>query len=126
MSTDNRSPQNRLHRSEGYRPVFSTPNRSINMARLGTENQTVNCLSRMNRSGLSSVWRDGQQTQAPSLHATNMSKTDRSKVVSKVCEKRSSGVISYRSVIVRTKCAALRCVTGTPFGVPVEPEVNSR
>ncbi len=43
----------------------------------------------MKRPGAISWRSDGQQTQAPRSQATNMSKTERSKVMSKVCEKRS-------------------------------------
>src|SRR5262252_1013203 len=87
-STGNRSPQNRLHRSDGNRPGCSEPNRSMRRPTLGTENQMLSCFSRTKVSGLISVFRGGQQTQAPPLHATNMSKTERSNVASKVCEKR--------------------------------------
>ena len=48
----------------------------------------------MKRPGVMSSRSAGQQTHAPRSQATNMSKTDRSKVMSKVCEKRSSGVIA--------------------------------
>ena len=60
----------------------------------GTENQTVICERLMNRPGwISSFW-TGQCTDAPTSHATNMSNTERSKVMSKVCENRSSAVIA--------------------------------
>jgi hypothetical protein len=58
----------------------------------GTENQTVSFASRINLAGLISVFSPGQQTQAPRSQATNISKAERSKVMSKVCEKRSCSV----------------------------------
>jgi hypothetical protein len=58
----------------------------------GTENQTVRSDDRMNSAGARSDLAGGQQTQAPTSQATNMSNTDRSKVMSNICENRSSSV----------------------------------
>ena len=55
-----------------------------------------------------------------------MSNTDRSKVRSNICDRRSSGPIAYRSTAASTNARTLRCVTITPFGVPVLPDVKSR
>src|SRR5690349_21775745 len=96
-STANGSPQKRLQRKDGKAPGFSAPNPFIINAIDGTENQTVSSESRMNCEGFSKAFRDGQQTQAPLSQATNMSKAERSKVKSKVCEKRSDSSIWYRS-----------------------------
>ncbi len=59
----------------------------------GTENQTVSSAALMKRPGAISSRSEGQHRQAPRSQATNMSKTERSKVMSKVCEQRSSSVI---------------------------------
>src|ERR1017187_2077696 len=89
-SAGSASPQNMLTRRRGYKPGFNVPNRFMNTAVDGTENQMVRRESLMNRRGLISVFSDGQHTQAPRSQATNMSATDKSNVMSNVCENRSS------------------------------------
>src|SRR5438105_879471 len=98
-SAGSASPQNMLTLSFGYAPLFRAPSRFMKTAVDGTENQIVNCVSLINRPGLRSVFSDGQHTQAPLSHATNMSATERSKVMSKVWEKRSSWLIEKRFAI---------------------------
>ena len=93
----------------------------------GTENQTVSACVADEAPGVSSSAADGQQTQAPRSQATNMSKTDRSKVM----------VEGLREAVVRVdpvaldrstsmKARTLRWATVTPLGMPVLPEVKSR
>src|SRR6267154_1750302 len=88
------SPQNKLHRNRGYCPGFSIPSCFMNTATDGTENHTVNSASWMNLPGLISVFCEGQQTHAPRSQATNISNTDKSKVMSNICDSRSSSVIA--------------------------------
>src|SRR5712664_2109989 len=80
------SPQNKLTRSCGYWPGFRRPSCFIKTAVDGTENHIVRLLFFMKLSGLMSSFWDGQQTQAPRSHATNMSNAERSKVMSNICE----------------------------------------
>ena len=56
----------------------------MNTAVEGTENQMVSPASLTNFPGLINVFCEGQQTQAPRSQATNMSKTERSKVMSNI------------------------------------------
>src|SRR5882762_10019040 len=88
-STGRASPQNRLRRTDGYIPGLRVPSFFMKTAVDGTENQVVNCDCRMNFPGLIEVFCDGQQREAPLSHVANMSCTDRSKVMSNVCEQRS-------------------------------------
>src|SRR5467141_4515861 len=88
------SPQNKLSRSEGKLCGFRVPNCFINAIVEGTENHTVNRLSRMNCAGLINDFCDGQKTHAPRSQDTNMSKADKSKVKSNICETASCSVIS--------------------------------
>src|SRR4029077_8234857 len=76
------SPQNKLHRRRGYCPAFSIPSCFMKTATDGTENHNVSSASWMNLPGLISVFWWGQQPQAPLPQATNMSNTDKSKVIS--------------------------------------------
>src|SRR5579863_9803161 len=92
----------------------------------GTENQMVRRASFMNRPGLIRVFSEGQQTQAPFAQATNISATDKSNVMSKVCEKRSCSVIEKRLVMKAIYGSTFRWATMTPLGTPVLPEVKSR
>ena len=82
MESGSGSPQKRLHRRVGKAASLSTPSFRIMIATDGTENQTVNSDDRTKPSGLISCLRVGTQRQAPHDHATNMSKTERSKVMS--------------------------------------------
>ena len=78
----------------------------------------------MKRAGLDQL-RCRAAHDAPPSQATNMSKTERSKVMSKVWEKRSSAVGRsgrHRS----TKGEDVPWATITPFGMPVLPDVKSR
>src|SRR5438445_1372188 len=88
-STGKASPQNRLSRKCGYKPGFSSPNRRMNIAVEGTENQAVNRASLMNAPGLIICFWVGQQRQAPFPHVTNISCADKSNVRSNVWDKRS-------------------------------------
>src|ERR1035438_5781765 len=92
-STGNASPQNRLSRRPGYWPGFSSPKRFMKTAVEGTENQIESRESLMNLPGLIIAFCEGQHTHAPRSHAAYMSWADKSKVISKVCETRSSAVI---------------------------------
>jgi hypothetical protein len=57
----------------------------------GTENHTVRPCRLTNELGAMSSIGLREHTHAPFSHAMNMSNTERSKVWSKVCERRSSG-----------------------------------
>src|SRR5690242_16046723 len=126
MSAGSASPQKKLQRRLGNMAGRRTPSFFIVSATEGTENQMLNSDFLTKEAGLSRVFCDGQQTHAPRSQATNMSNAERSKVMSKVCEKRSCSVIPYRYTTASTKCVTFRCATATPFGVPVLPEVNRR
>src|SRR4030095_11043844 len=98
VSTGKASTQNKLNRSPGYMPGLRTPNRRMNTAVDGTENQIVNRASFTNAPGLINCFCVGQHRHAPLSHATNMSCADKSKVKSNVCDKRSPLSIPYRLV----------------------------
>src|SRR5882724_5482649 len=78
------SPQNRLKRRPGYIPGLSMPSFFMNTAIEGTENQTVSFASTMKAPGLISALYVGQQRHAPFSQVTNISCTERSKVMSNV------------------------------------------
>src|SRR5215471_6980847 len=86
LLTGSGSPQNRLSLRDGNAPGFSKPNCFISETVEGTENQTVSPWPRMNCPGLISVFGEGQHTHAPCFQDTNMSKADRSKVKSNICD----------------------------------------
>src|SRR5262245_28337695 len=65
----------------------------------------------------------GSWSSAPLAKAPKMSKTERSKWSGGCAEIRSLGVNLKYVVAQSMKCDTLACVTGTPFGTPVEPEV---
>src|ERR1700733_1880062 len=89
----NGSPQNRLSRSDGNAPGLSARRRLMKTAVEGTENQTVSSISLMKLLGFINAFLGGQQSHAPRPHATNMSNTDRSNVMSNIWDTRSSSVI---------------------------------
>src|SRR4029450_625389 len=98
MSAGKASPQNKLNRNPGYMPGLRTPNRRMNTAVDGTENQTVNRPSFIKAPGLINCLWVGQHRQAPLSHATNMSCADKSNVRSNICETRSLLVKPKRAV----------------------------
>ena len=55
-----------------------------------------------------------------------MSETERSNVMSKVCDRRSCSVISQPSTVTSRKRLTFRCLIITAFGVPVLPDVKMR
>jgi len=87
------SPQKRLQRRSGKASGSSVLRFLIWATMLGTENQTVRRLRWMKRAGASSSMDDMANRQAPFSQHRNWSCTERSNVWSKVCEKRSSGVM---------------------------------
>src|SRR3954470_24588387 len=113
------SPQNKLHRSSGMLDGRSELFLIISAATEGTENHSVRRCAVMKRAGASMSILLGTHSAAPACQAMNMSKTDKSNVWSKVCDKRSSRVNWYRRDITSMKCSALPCVTPTPLGSPV-------
>ena len=66
--------------------------------------------------------------QAPCRQASHISSQEASKATDSPASTRSPGPIGSSCRNIRasasTKAAALRWVTATPFGVPVEPEVK--
>ena len=66
--------------------------------------------------------------QAPWRQASHISSHDASNATDSPASTRSPGPIGLSCKNIRasasTNAAALRCVTATPFGVPVEPEVK--
>ncbi len=80
-------------------PGFIMPSRFIMSATDGTENQIVSSDSLMNLPGSTSVSGGGQHTHDPRSQPTKRSKTEMSKVMSNICEKRSSWVTPMRSTI---------------------------
>ena len=66
--------------------------------------------------------------QAPYAQASHISSQLASKATDRPAITRSPGPIGaswrYQRDSASTNAAALRCVTATPFGVPVEPEVK--
>jgi hypothetical protein len=66
--------------------------------------------------------------QAPFRHASHISSHDASKATDSPASTRSPGPIglSRKNICASasTNAAALRCVTATPFGVPVDPDVK--
>src|SRR5207245_943560 len=97
--TGSGSPQNRLSLRDGNAPGFSRPNCFISETVEGTENQMVSPLPRMNCPGLINVFCEGQHTHAPRSQDTNMSKAERSKVKSNICDTISRSVTSSRSAM---------------------------
>ncbi len=126
VAAGNASPQNRLQRSDGRLSGTNTPLRCCNTATEGTENQTVMPLSRTKSNGFIRSKASMGTRQPPLPQLMNRSKTDRSKVWSKVLVNRSSAAKPYRSVLAARKEAALACEICTPLGRPVVPEVKSR
>src|SRR5574338_569817 len=63
-------------------------------------------------------------TQAPALNATKTSKIDISKCNGARLDNRSSFSIPKKLQAELTKVKEFRCESMTPFGLPVEPEVN--
>src|SRR2546427_1618278 len=102
ISTGSASPQNMLRRNRGYDDGFKVPSFFIKTAVEGTENQTVRSASLINCPGLIRAFSVGQHTHAPRSHATNMSATERSKVMSNICENRSCSVMLNRRTIKST------------------------
>ena len=97
--TGSGSPQNRLSLRDGNASRFSKPNWFISETVEGTDNQIVSPLPRMNCPGLINVFCDGQHTHAPRSQDTNMSKAERSKVKSNICDTISRSVTSSRSAM---------------------------
>ena len=66
--------------------------------------------------------------QAPCRHASHISSQDASKATDNPARTRSSGPIGLSRRNIRasasTNAAALRWVTATPFGLPVDPDVK--
>ncbi len=66
--------------------------------------------------------------QAPCRHASHISSQEASKATESPARTRSPGPIGSsgrnRRASASTKAAALRWVTATPFGLPVEPDVK--
>src|SRR5262249_2153965 len=90
----------------------------------GTENQWVirsraANLAAFSRSGLA-----GATSAAPDPQLANRSNTLRSKVRSNIWLTRLPGPSAYRGITCPRNAETLRWPTGTPLGVPVEPEVN--
>ena len=92
---------------------------------LGTENQTVIFLRSRNSGSATNACTGVDSRVAPAPHAMNMSNMARSKVAAKVWEQTSSGVKPYRCWLKRRNWSTLPWLIGTPFGRPVEPDVNS-
>ena len=120
------SPANRLQRSVGMVSGLSVPILRIRAGMEGTEYQMLISFLLMKRVGASMSRGVRAQTRAPTSQATKMSKMQGSNVSSKVWEKRSSGTGAKRCTMLSTKCSTLACNTGTPLGLPVLPDVNSR
>jgi hypothetical protein len=118
------SPANRLQRRSGMQPGRSMRSRRAIETTDGTENQWLIRCSATNRTGVSTSSACGTTSVAPEHQATNMSNTDGSKVRSNVCDSRLPGPTPYRSMQCTKYGATLRCRIGTPFGSPVEPDVN--
>ncbi len=96
------SPMNWLRRRPGIDPAGRPPIRSAVETAEGTENQWVILRRFTYRTGAMSSIDCGITIVAPRAQAQNMSKTDGSKVSSKACERRLSGVIA---------CSAAACST---------------
>src|ERR1700719_4013298 len=94
-STGSASPQKRLRRRLGNKSAFNIRMRSSIITTEGTENQTVNRFSRITRDGARSALGGRQYSDAPADQHRNWSWTLKSKVTSKVCEKRSWAAMSY-------------------------------
>src|SRR5260370_9286678 len=97
--TGSGSPQNRLNLRDGNPPGLSRPNCFISETVEGTENQIVSPWPRMNCPGLINVFCEGQHTHAPRSQDTNMSKAERSKVRSNICDTISCSMTSSRSAM---------------------------
>src|SRR5579871_6587513 len=89
VETGSGSPQKKLSRTDSKWRGFRTPRCFMNAMVEGTQYHTVSPMSRMNLPGLMTVFWGGQHRQAPRSQAINMSYTDRSKVISNICETRS-------------------------------------
>ena len=102
-----------------------------NAASVGTVDTTV--MSRDTSHGprsmpLRTSERGAGTKQAPCRQASHISSHDASKATDSPASTRSPGPIglSCKNICdsASTNAAALRCVTATPFGVPVDPEVK--
>ena len=107
------------------RPVGRFPRSALTDTTDGTENQCV-----MPPVDQVVDWRKqirraaGETSVAPPPQVTNRSNTDGSKVRSNVCDIRQPGPTAYLAMLCATYGDTLRCLIGTPFGRPVEPEVK--
>src|SRR5215831_18427401 len=65
----------------------------------------------------------GRTSLAPDAKLAQISQTVASKLNGANCSNRASDVMASRSIWAAARLGMPRCVTATPFGVPVDPEV---
>ena len=113
------------------RRTFSRDSTGQSAARVGTVDTTVMpcAMSQGPRSMPERTSERGAGTrQAPWRQASHISSHEASKATERPASTRSPGPSGApwrkRRASASTKAAAERCVTATPFGVPVEPEVK--
>ncbi|GHI33467.1 hypothetical protein Sdagh_51970 [Streptomyces daghestanicus] len=95
-------------------------------SREGTTLATVTPVSWIIRASAAGSARSSVRAMArvpPAARVTARSSTDASKLNDANCRVVSPGPAPRIGVIASTRSATARCVTATPFGRPVEPEV---
>src|SRR5262245_41401822 len=95
----------------------------------GTENHCGSCADRINSVGVTAAILSSGGTgwsSAPAAIAPKRSKTDRSKCSGGCPEILSEALIPKYAIAQSTKWATFEWVMTTPFGSPVDPEVNRR
>jgi hypothetical protein len=91
---------------------------------VGTDIQTVSAVRFKKLEGAMRSWSNGTHRQAPAAQPRNISPTEKSKDSAASWLTRSRASSGKRSDTASIHARALACVTATPLGVPVLPDVN--
>ncbi len=115
-----RSPPTPMARTVGYSASGRLSRSAGVLSRMSTSRSRS---SAPNRSGESTSSRSTRCSVAPDNSATKISSSEASKAGENVCSRLLRGVAPSVRTVADSRFAAPACVTTTPLGRPVEPEV---